>query len=223
MNLGGVERRRQRFSRRGPHFTQSQSSDPATAGRTNSRGSRRDCQFREFASPQLGGPGPGGLNISRRSTWAALRAGWMHPRRPLQTMTACAQVCLQLSVSTVKRLLQIFGFALALVWVPITSHCSWESVIGGDFFKCAPVAENGDCSNDGDSCASVESASYKTPDAAPDVSVPSFSVILFQLPLISAPPARQVAPITAAPAEIPVRWQFVSRTALPPRAPSFVS
>ena len=150
-------------------------------------------------------------------------AGLMHPRRPLQAMTACAQVCLQLSVSTVKRLLQIFGFALALVWVPITSHCSWESVIGGDFFKCAPVAEKGYCSDDGDSCASVESASYKTPDAAPDVSVPSFSVVLFQLPLISAPPAQQVAPTTAAPLEIPVRWQFVSRTALPPRAPSLVS
>jgi hypothetical protein len=107
--------------------------------------------------------------------------------------------------------------------VPITSHCSWESVIGGDFFKCAPVAEKGDCSGEDDACASVESASYKTPEAALDVPVPSFSFVLFQLPVLAAPPAQQVAPVTAAPSEIPTSWQFVSRTALPPRAPSFVS
>ena len=147
----------------------------------------------------------------------------MHPRRSLQAMTACAQVCLQLSVSTLKRLLQIFGLALALLWVPITSHCSWESLIGGDFFKCAPTAEKGDCSNDGDSCGTVESASYKVPDAAPAISAPVFAVVFFQIPAPSIPLSRRIAPPTAAPSEIPVSWQFVSRTALPPRAPSFVS
>ena len=121
-----------------------------------------------------------------------------------------------------KPLLQLFGLILALAWVPITSHCSWESVIGGDFFKCAPV-EKGDCSNDGDNCAAVESGTYKVPDATPAISAPVFAVVLLQIPAPSVPPSRLIAPSTAAPSQIPVSWQFVSRTALPPRAPSFVS
>ena len=116
----------------------------------------------------------------------------------------------------------MFGLILALAWVPITSHCSWESVIGGDFFKCA-AAEMGDCSNDGDSCAAVESGSYKVPDATPAISAPVFAFVFFQIPAPTVPLSRRIAPSTAAPSEIPVSWQFVSRTALPPRAPSFVS
>ena len=119
-----------------------------------------------------------------------------------------------------KPLLQLIGLILALAWVPITSHCSWEDVVGGGLFKCAPAAEQGDCSNDDDSCATVESASYKVPDAAPAVPAPLFAVVLFQLPAPVALLSQQIAPPTAAPPEIPAGWRFVSRTALPPRAPS---
>lgn len=121
-----------------------------------------------------------------------------------------------------KPLLQMFGLILALAWVPITSHCSWESVIGGDFFKCA-AAEQGDCSNDGDDCALVESGSYKVSDTRLEISAPVFAVVFLPLPVLSIPTFQQVAPTTAAPSEIPASWQFVSRTALPPRAPSLVS
>ena len=126
-------------------------------------------------------------------------------------------------VCPVKRLLQLFGLALALLWVPVASHCSWESLVGGDFFKCAPVAEKGDCAGDSDDCASVESGSYKVSNTRLVIPAPVFATVLVLMPLLTAPPSQQVAPTTAAPSEIPVRWQFVSRTALPPRTPSFVS
>ena len=116
------------------------------------------------------------------------------------------------------------SLVLLVLWVPITTHCCWEGVIGGDLFKCAPLAaEKGDCSNDGDSCSSVESGSYKVSDVTPDLPAPVFSVVLFELPVLVTMPSLEAASQTAAPDEILTTWQFVSRSALPPRAPSFVS
>ena len=146
----------------------------------------------------------------------------MPPRLRLRNQLLCQRffpgICLP-----VKLLLQIFGLVLALAWVPITSHCSWESVVGGDFFKCAPATEKSDCANETDGCVTLESASYKVPETAPVLTTPLFVVVLFQHLVLTAKPFGQITPDTAAPSEIPVRWQFAFRTALPPRAPSFVS
>lgn len=117
-------------------------------------------------------------------------------------------------------MLQIFAAVLALAWVPITSHCSWEGLIGGDMFKCAANTEQkGDCSNDADACDELESGSYKVPDTASEVPAPLLAVLLFELPILDLVP-RQPLPQTAAPTEVHSSWQFFSRTALPPRAPS---
>ena len=153
----------------------------------------------------------------------------MHPRRSLQALTACAQVCLQLSVSTLKRLLQILGLVLAVLWVPITSHCAWEHLPGLQLFQCAPDTTPGasqdsspgsDC--DGDGCAQLETASYKVSDPQVDVQAPRpwLVVELFRL---ARPPLEQPCPPTPVTRELPVRWQFSFRAALPPRAPSIVS
>ncbi|HWN97510.1 MAG TPA: hypothetical protein VNT99_20945 [Methylomirabilota bacterium] len=123
-----------------------------------------------------------------------------------------------------KQLLQILTFLLALAWVPITSHCDWEGLVGGELFKCAPnTAQTGDCSDEDDGCVTVESGSYKVPDTVPEVPAPVFAVVLFELPIFIAEPLGQPAPERAAPDEIPASWLFFSRTALPPRAPSLVS
>ena len=120
-----------------------------------------------------------------------------------------------------KRLFQLFTILLALAWLPIATHCSWEGLIAGDLFKCdTGTAQKGDCSEDGDGCVAVESGSYKVPDTAPEVPTPLFAVVLFELPVVVPNLSEQAAPHTAAPAEVPVSWQFVARTALPPRAPS---
>jgi hypothetical protein len=126
-------------------------------------------------------------------------------------------------VCPVKRLLQMFGLALALLWVPVASHCSWESLVGGDFFKCAPASEKGDCSGDADDCASVESGGYKISNTRLQIPVPVFIVAILSLPPLAEAASQQAAPATAAPSGISSRWQFIFRTALPPRAPSFVS
>jgi hypothetical protein len=139
-----------------------------------------------------------------------------------KTIGDCAEGLVQVFVHAVKQLLQILSFVLALVWVPITSHCSWESAIGGDFFKCTPAAEKGDCSGAGDDCASVESPSYKVPDAQADV-VPFAFLFSAEVLALGFPADDQPCAAVTTPPEIPSSWQFHFRTALPPRAPSFVS
>ena len=122
---------------------------------------------------------------------------------------------------SVKRLLNLFGIFLALAWVPITSHCEWENLPGLQLFQCATDTEqDSDC--EGDGCFQVESASYKVSETETSVPVPPFTV-LFQISLLEMWPTLQPLPVTAAPPEFPNSWQFSFRTALPPRAPSFVS
>ena len=120
-----------------------------------------------------------------------------------------------------KRLLQTLGFALAVLWVPVTSHCAWENVSGLQFFKCATdTPENSDC--DGDGCAQLEKATYKTSD--PQVT-PSWPLLTVLFQVFAIEPVFNEASVlaTAPPPEISAGWQFSFRTALPPRAPSFVS
>jgi hypothetical protein len=121
----------------------------------------------------------------------------------------------------VNRLLQLFGIFLALAWVPITSHCAWENLPGLQFFQCATDTEqDSDC--EGDACVQVESASYKVSETQTSVPVPPLTIV-FQVSLLEMLPTLQPLPVSAAPPEIPKSWQFSFRTALPPRAPSFVS
>ncbi len=123
----------------------------------------------------------------------------------------------------VKPLLQILGLVLALAWVPITSHCSWERVLGGDMFKCAPAPEQGDCSSENDNCAAVEAGSYKLSNTR--LEIPALVLLAEMRPgcVRSAFAFPPLAPPTAAPVEITALGRFVSRLALPPRAPCLAS
>jgi hypothetical protein len=124
----------------------------------------------------------------------------------------------------VNRPLRLLGLILALVWVPITSHCLWEDAPGLQVFKCVDQttgqseSDSNDC--DGDVCSVLETADYKVSKTRTDVP-PPFLNILFQLSPLEAAPAEAPLPVTAAPPRLP--WQFSVRTALSPRAPSFVS
>jgi hypothetical protein len=139
----------------------------------------------------------------------------------VKAIGGCADTPNPVSMCSVKRLLNLFGIFLALAWVPITSHCAWENLPGLQFFQCATDTEqDSDC--EGDSCAQVESASYKVSETQTSIPVPPFTV-LFQISLLELLPTLQPLPVTAAPPEIPKGWQFSFRTALRPRAPSFVS
>ena len=120
-----------------------------------------------------------------------------------------------------KRLLQLLSLVLAVLWVPVTSHCTWENVVASQFFKCAPAdSEKGDCAGDG--CAQLEGGAYKVADPQVTLSLPLLTIlfpVLVMEPVVSGASVLATAP----PPEIPAGWQFSFRTALPPRVPSFVS
>lgn len=115
-------------------------------------------------------------------------------------------------------------FMLAL-WLPVTEHCTLETIKGLEFLSCASdTASNSACESDG--CQVVESATYKVQDNHADFAI----TVLFLSHLISQtaftePSGKTFSVSTAAlnSPELPTTWQFVLRTALSPRAPSFVS
>ncbi len=121
----------------------------------------------------------------------------------------------------VKRLFLIVGLVLLVLWVPITSHCMLENIRGMEFLKCATDTDQGkDCGDDG--CTQLESATYRISDTHTDFLPLAFidfsDVVLLELPVDEQPTA-----VVETPPDIPVAWQFLFRTALPPRPPSFVS
>ena len=128
----------------------------------------------------------------------------------------------------VRALAKTMAFVLLALWVPATMHCALETVPGLSFLQwcCgsdeAPQAAH-DCSQD--SCSAVESGFYKIEDN-PTVA-PGLAALLaltdsdgFVEPPADPPPHS--TPASSAPPELPRFWQFSYRTALPPRAPSFV-
>jgi len=117
---------------------------------------------------------------------------------------------------------------LALLWLPVVSHCDWEHLPGLEFLGCCASADaaphqDDDCQTD--LCASVESGHYKTEERAVTAPTPLLLATI-PAPLLTAAPENSSATVlatTSVPAELPQRWQFAFRTAAPPRAPSFVS
>ena len=79
--------------------------------------------------------------------------------------------------------------------------------------------------NDTDSCASVESASYKIDynGAAPVPPILAVLVHMLIRPDESQYPSETVALDAPSLANLAVTWQFTYRAALPPRAPSLLS
>jgi hypothetical protein len=104
-----------------------------------------------------------------------------------------------------------------------------EKLPGLMFLACADDTAATTHQEDGcdtDSCASVESGFYKIEDAGQVVPMPPLipSAFLTATMLEAARPAVfQSVIFDFAPTELPRLWQFSQRTALPPRAPSFVS
>jgi hypothetical protein len=133
-------------------------------------------------------------------------------------------------MSTIRTALTIL---LAIFWLPVASHCLLLEVTSGlESLSCCthPDATDSathhedDCATD--SCTTVENAKYQA--AFQRVTVPPLDThVLFELlPLLEPTLTSKV--ISAhqsddALARLPVAWQFSTRTALPPRAPSLVS
>jgi hypothetical protein len=127
----------------------------------------------------------------------------------------------------VQRLKMGLMLVLALLWAPITWHCQLEAVSLLKFLACCDHEESAaphqddDC--DTDACAVVESGDYKTPEPQLFVSPPALASLRMMESIFDAADADSQR-IAARPVPEAVRpWQFTFRTALLPRAPSFVS
>ena len=130
-----------------------------------------------------------------------------------------------------RYLKTIWVVALALLWVPITSHCQLESIPSltallacCDHEETAAPHQDQDCEQD--ACASVESGDYRTQEherllISPDHR--SVEAVTAAVELSSLPDATSLQILRTAPAEQHHIWQFTFRTALPVRAPSFAS
>jgi hypothetical protein len=117
------------------------------------------------------------------------------------------------------------GMSLLALWLPAALHCKLENVRGLEFLRCASdTPTSSDC--EGDSCQVVESGSYKIPENNQIVALPLFfEVVSHTSALVSDSLIQDIClrPPLTPPPELPKSWQFISRTALPVRAPSFAS
>ena len=130
------------------------------------------------------------------------------------------------------RYLKTIGvIALALLWVPITSHCQLEAIPSlTALLACcgheetATPHEDQDCEQD--ACASVESGGYRTQEHEPLLVSPDYIAIKVSAGVValnSLPDEVSLGILTTAPPEQHHTWQFAFRTALPVRAPSSAS
>lgn len=128
-----------------------------------------------------------------------------------------------------QSLRTLLTLLLVAFWPLVTSHCILEQMPGLEFLACADEAtavphQENDCETDG--CASVESGFYKTGEGRLAVPAPPLAVSAF-LTAIVLESARSItqrdAVFDSVPPGLSKVWQFSSRAAASPRAPSLAS
>ena len=136
------------------------------------------------------------------------------------------------SLVNVKWLKTIMVMMVLALWVLATNHCRLELLPGLAFLTCCdhataePTGEHHEDDCEDDACAAVEEGLYKTESHQVTAHKPVFVLLASFLP---PPLERDTSALfaracpTTVPLELPKVWQFTFRTALPPRAPSFVS
>lgn len=120
---------------------------------------------------------------------------------------------------------KVMAAMLALLWLPVVSHCAWEHLSELEFLGCCTTPDSAPHSDDDcqtDLCASVESGHYKSEQRPVKAPAPD---LLARLPaallsMADQVPASILVPISSVPIELPHCWQFSFRAAAPPRAPS---
>lgn len=115
----------------------------------------------------------------------------------------------------------------AFLWLPASVHCQIEALPGLEFLHCSAEVDSGhNPVNDCTECCSVEKSQYcsgelrlaaPAPVLVPLLFLPSGAEII-DLPVTTGSPLTTVAP-----PDLLQRRQFLSRTALPVRAPAIAS
>ena len=129
-----------------------------------------------------------------------------------------------------SKIMKAAVLTVLALWGLAAMHCKLEALPGLDFLRtcclvesdCSPASTK-DCDSDG--CRVVEEGRYRAEEqtvSAPDpLLVLALMSSVFEAPLLELPPC-------ALPAAEPLLdlsrvWQFLNRTALLPRAPSFLA
>jgi hypothetical protein len=121
----------------------------------------------------------------------------------------------------------IFSLLAIALWLPVTLHCELEAIPGFEFLACVTNQEADSAkSHCEDSCCSVERAAYKIDQVRQTLPMPELLPVVLAT-LLNAEVVLSgrnfPEPLVSAPPDLPRTWQFVSRAAVPPRAPSFAS
>lgn len=125
---------------------------------------------------------------------------------------------------------------VALLWGPLMAHCEWSRLPGLEFFRCEASVDDCHESTDGGplsdgrccdgGCCAVESNAYLPANPHTDLVLLPAAIDCLDIGITRAPEApesRDVDPPKAAPPELSRSWHFLSRAALPVRAPSRAS
>lgn len=117
---------------------------------------------------------------------------------------------------------------LAFAWLPLSAHCKIETIPGFQWLACqsAGTTQSTASSHCDPGCCSVESASYRAPANQQFQADLNFAVLFVNVLAeftVDRPIEFVVGPSSDPPPELLTTWQFVSRTALPARAPSIAS
>lgn len=123
----------------------------------------------------------------------------------------------------------ISSLVMALLWVPVTSHCLLERLPGLEVLSCCTheaepcEGEEKECA--ADSCAIVEEGFYKVQDNSDLVPEPMLLSSEFLVDLASNLALRDPGPESreVSPPQLSASWRFVYRTAAPVRAPSLLA
>jgi len=129
----------------------------------------------------------------------------------------------------VATLRQVIALVLAALWPLLTLHCDLEELVDVPFLTCgantdATPHEDDRC--DEDACVQVEKGFYKLDEVGVSIQAPVLCEANLLFPRLSQETAPSRVLAAAFPASEPslrVTWQFSHRTALPPRAPSFIA
>jgi hypothetical protein len=129
-----------------------------------------------------------------------------------------------------RNLKTMFTLLLAIVWLPISSHCLlFEPAANLAILACCDneaTTSHHENACDSDGCAVVEDAQYRS--LVQRIAVPTLGMTpVFELPPLLVTTLKSAAIATHQTgdvlARLPVAWQFSFRAAAPPRAPSLVS
>lgn len=118
---------------------------------------------------------------------------------------------------------------LAFLWLAQAAHCQIGTIPGFEVLACASDANSESEAHSccGGTCKTIESRQTKTEEkkrvAAPQPAPQPWEMKALIALLLSDSDKDCRSSFADVPAEYPKCWQFLSRTALPVRAPSFAS